>query len=286
MATQKPDRVQLDRYFYHVVDIKRSSEFAKVWLLEREGDSSPRTIYDKRLAVKTFDKADEAAVVNELSNWVLLHHANVLPLIKIARLNFRIAAVMEWCQAGTLEDVIRRRAFTWAEMRTILLQAGEALRYAHEKHNLAHLDIKPANVLIKAFPNHVQVSDWGISKLANYGRIDGAGGTHGFYPPERLNGKPFSGPSSDIFALGMTALVALTRGLPYRYEPDEARYGSRDEQQFMQLNTGLYFQNARALLKPLPSPIQNLLLSCIHPDPSTRYAEYGPLLHAVAGVTA
>ena len=146
MATQKPDRVQLDRYFYHVVDIKRSSEFAKVWLLEREGDSSPRTIYDKRLAVKTFDKADEAAVVNELSNWVLLHHANVLPLIKIARLDFRIAAVMEWCQAGTLEDVIRRRAFTWAEMRTILLQAGEALRYAHEKHNLAHLDINPGAI--------------------------------------------------------------------------------------------------------------------------------------------
>ena len=105
MAT--PTRVQLDRYFYRVVAIKRSSGFAQVWLLERSGDSPPSTIYDKRRAAKTFDQADEAAVVNELSNWILLNHENVLPLIKISRLNFRIAALMELCK-GTLQGVLPR----------------------------------------------------------------------------------------------------------------------------------------------------------------------------------
>jgi hypothetical protein len=96
-----PERVQLDRYFYRVKAIKRSSDFAQVWLLERSGDSPPQTIYDRQRAAKTFDNADEASVVNELSNWILLHHKNVLPLIKIVRLNFRIAALME-LRKGTL----------------------------------------------------------------------------------------------------------------------------------------------------------------------------------------
>lgn len=281
MAT--PERVQLDRYFYRVLDIKRSSDFAQVWLLERSGDSPPQTIYDKQRAAKTFDQADEAAVVNELSNWILLNHQNVLPLIKIVRLNFRIAALMEFCK-GTLQDVLDRRTLSWDETRTVLLQVCEALRYAYEEHSLVHLDIKPSNVLIRAFPNEMQVSDWGISKLADEGRIAGGGFTPGYLAPERLSGKPVHGPSSDIFALGMLAIYALTGTLPYSYLPDEAQFGSQSEQLFLQLHTNIYFKQAAALLKPVSSQIQKLLLSCIHPDPSTRQSDYGRLLKAVAGV--
>lgn len=282
MSKTMPERVQLDRYFYTVKGIKRSSDFAQVWLLERSGDSPPQTIYDKQRAAKTFDQADEAAVVNELSNWILLHHKNVLPLIKIARLNFRIAALME-LRKGSLQDILEQRTLTWNETRAILLQMCEALRYAYEKHNLVHLDIKPGNVLVQAFPKQVQVSDWGISRLADKGRIVGGGFTPGYLAPERLSGKPVPGPSSDIFALGMLAICALTGTLPYAYLPDEEQFGSRSEQLFLQLHTSIYFKRAGDLLKPLPSHIQRLLLSCIHPDPSNRQSDYGRLLHAVTG---
>lgn len=73
-------------------------------------------IYDRYRAVKTFDKQDQAAVVVELSNWILLHHPNILPLIKISRLNFRVAALMELCQ-GTLQDIIDERILTSDETR-------------------------------------------------------------------------------------------------------------------------------------------------------------------------
>lgn len=277
-----PERVQLDRYFYRVLAVKRSSEFAQVWLLERSGDAPPQCIYEQQRAAKTFDQADEAAVVNELSNWILLHHENVLPLIKIARLNFRIAALME-LRKGTLQDVLKKRILTWHETRTILLQVCEALRYAYEKHNLTHLDIKPGNVLVQAFPDQVQVSDWGISRLADKGRIVGGGFTTGYLAPDRLSGRPAPGPSSDIFALGMLAIYALTGTLPYAYLPNEEQFGSRSDQLFQQLHNGIYFKYAGDLLKPLPSRIQKLLLSCIHPDPSTRQSDYGRLLRAITG---
>jgi len=277
-------RVQLDRYFYRVIDIKQSTQEAKVWLLERDSDSPPMTIYDKRRAAKTFQNADEAAIVNELSNWVVLQHTNILPLIKIARLNFRIAALMELCP-GTLDDWIRKRALTWPETGSIMMQVGEALRYAHEEHHLAHLDIKPANVMVKNFPDHVQVADWGISRLTSEGRIASGGGTPGFYPPERLNGNPFTGPSSDIFALGMTALVLLTGQWPYAYDPDEANHGSPSEQQYRQLQSASYYQNAQTILGGVALPIQSLLLQMIHPDPSTRFADYGHLLRAIEEIS-
>lgn len=282
---EMPERVQLDRYFYNVLDIKRSSDFAKVWLLERTGSSPPSTIYDKRRAVKTFDKADEASVVNELSNWILLRHQNVLPLIKISRLNFRIGALME-LRPGTLQDVIEKRRLTWPETRTILLQVCEALKYAFEEHNLVHMDIKPANVMVKDFPHHMQVSDWGISQLAVKGRVLGGGFTPGYLAPERLTGKPVPGPSSDIFALGMLAIHALLGFLPYAYMQDESRHGSYAEQQFRQLQTFAYFKNAEELLQPFPKPVQTLLLSCVHPDPAVRQRDYGRLLKAIAGVGA
>jgi serine/threonine protein kinase len=224
-------------------------------------------------------------VVSELSNWVLLHHTNVLPLIKIARLNFRIAAWMELC-AGTLQDVIEQRALTWSETRAILLQVTEALGYALDEHQVAHLDIKPANIMVKDFPNHVQVSDWGISKITQKGKIVGFGFTPGFLPPERMMGKSVSGVSSDIFALGMTGIMALTQLLPYLYQQDQSKFGTYDEQQFRQLQSHQYFQNATQLLARFPAPIQDLLLGMIHPDPSTRFAEYGRLMHAIAGVPA
>lgn len=68
-----------------------------------------------------FDQADEVAVVNELSNWILLQHKNVLPLIKIARLNFRIAAMMEFCK-GSVQTA--RYAFDILHGCTIPTQNG------------------------------------------------------------------------------------------------------------------------------------------------------------------
>ena len=83
----------------------------------------------------------------------------------------------------------------------------------------------------------------------------------------------------------MLAIYALTGALPYSFLPDEAQFGSRSEQLFLQLHTCIYFKQAEALLKPASAQIQKLLLSCIHPDPSTRQSDYGRLLQAVERVT-
>ena len=279
-----PVRVQLDSYFYNIIGDHQGG-FGRVWLLERPEGAEVGAIYGKHRAVKTFEGQDQAAVVAELSNWILLHHPSILPLIKISRLNFRIAAMMEMRQ-GTLEDVLLDRTLSWEGTRTVLIQVCDALRYAYEQHQLAHLDIKPSNILIDDLPYKVQVSDWGISRLMHKGKISGPGaGTPRYVAPERLQDKRTSGAAADIFAVGMVAIYALSGMLPYLYL-NEAKAGTLWQQTSVQLLSGAYYQHAQKILNPFSRAIRDVVLSCIHPNPAQRHGDYDKLLDVLRRVAA
>ena len=274
-------RVQLDSYFYSVIGQKQGG-FGHVWLLERPPGADVGLIYDRHRAVKTFVGQDQAAVVGELSNWILLHHSSILPLIKICRLNFRVAAMMEM-RKGTLQDILDERILTWEETRLVLIQVCEALRYASEQHQLAHLDIKPANILVNEFPHKVQVSDWGISRLTQKGKIGpGGGGTRPYFAPERFLDKAISSTAADIFAVGMIAIYSISGMLPYFYL-DEAQAGPLWQQTSAQLLSGAYYQYAQKILEAAPSVARAFVLSCIHPNPAQRYRNYDALLRDLKG---
>lgn len=277
-------RVQLDSYFYNVIGDRRGG-FGRVWFLERPDGAEAGTIYGRHRAVKTFEGQDQATVVNELSNWILLHHPAILPLIKISRLNFRIAALMEM-RNGTLQDILEKGALTWSQTQIVLIQVCEALRYAHERHELAHLDIKPSNILINKFPNQVQVSDWGISRLMHKGKIGGPdAGTLRYIAPERLQGKSTSGVAADIFAIGMIAIYSICGMLPYLYL-NKTEAEAYWQQTSAQLMSGAYFKHAQRILEPFPRSIKNIALASIQPNPSRRYKDYKALLRDLRRVEA
>ena len=56
--------------------------------------------------------------------------------------------VMEFADVGSLEDVLSP---SWSQLRWILLELLEALGHAHARH-LVHLDLKPANVMLRQLP--------------------------------------------------------------------------------------------------------------------------------------
>ena len=278
MNDRMPARVQLDAFFYFVTG-SQSGGLGRIWFLDRPNGAKISSIYQKQLAVKTFEGQDQALVVQELTNWIMLHHPSIMPLLKIARLNYRIAAMMELRQ-GSLQDVLRERIrLSWSDTKAVLEQTCEALHYARTMHELAHLDIKPANILIEAFPDKVQVADWGISRLLHNGKISGAGAyTPGFLAPERLRGVVHSGVASDVFAVGITAICCLCGGPPYLLTDQNGRRLVHEQQVAMQLQSRAYYRYAQEMLRSFAHPIQKLLLSCIHPDPAKRYSNYEILL--------
>ncbi|WP_051347616.1 protein kinase domain-containing protein, partial [Dolichospermum circinale] len=96
----------------------------------------------------------------------------------------------------------------------LLRDVLEILVYIHE-NKVIHRDIKPANIMRRKDGKLVLI-DFGVVKQINTTIAMKSGltsktvgvGTHGYMPPEQGFGKPKL--SSDIYALGMTAIEGLT----------------------------------------------------------------------------
>ena len=96
----------------------------------------------------------------------------------------------------------------------LLRDVLEILVYVHE-NKVIHRDIKPANIMRRKDKKLVLI-DFGVVKQINNTIAIKSGftsktvgvGTHGYMPPEQGFGKPKL--SSDIYALGMTAIEGLT----------------------------------------------------------------------------
>ncbi|HKD37726.1 MAG TPA: serine/threonine-protein kinase, partial [Pirellulales bacterium] len=91
--------------------------------------------------------------------------------------------------------------------------AAEALDYLAKQHNLQHLDIKPANLLILG--DHVKVADFGLVKelATRTSNSIVAGMTPTYSPPEMFDDAPSA--YSDQYSLAIVYQEMLTGVLPF-----------------------------------------------------------------------
>eukprot|EP01127_Copromyxa_protea_P006076 TRINITY_DN1588_c0_g1_i1.p1 TRINITY_DN1588_c0_g1~~TRINITY_DN1588_c0_g1_i1.p1 ORF type:complete len:466 (+),score=76.20 TRINITY_DN1588_c0_g1_i1:433-1830(+) len=88
----------------------------------------------------------------------------------------------------------------------------QGLQWIHSK-NLAHLDIKPANIFLAGGPGHycAQIGDYGtMEEIGQHANGDGDGR---YLAPERLENEELyvAHPSADIFSLGVTVWSMAAR---------------------------------------------------------------------------
>jgi [calcium/calmodulin-dependent protein kinase] kinase len=122
-----------------------------------------------------------------------------------------------------------------AKVQLYLRQIISALIYLHN-HGVAHLDIKPQNLLLGA-EDHVYLVDFGISELmmdndSNNVRCTGMG-TPAYMAPEVCRGDEIvDGEAVDTWCLGVTAFFMIFGRLPFQgatvKELHEATLSSRD----------------------------------------------------------
>jgi serine/threonine protein kinase, bacterial len=119
--------------------------------------------------------------------------------------------------------------YRWSEPNVIKLlqEIATILAYVHDQ-NVIHRDIKPSNIIRRRQDGKLVLIDFGAVKQvrlpqavaigqagnpANYTASETVSiGTPGYMPTEQLKGKPC--PSSDIYALGMVGIQAITGLLP------------------------------------------------------------------------
>lgn len=272
--------VMVDHKTYEVLGVKKGG-MGKVWLLQSAYDDGHDAIYRRQIAVKTFGGAEEGQEIErELNIWISLQHESILPLRKIGRLDYTLAAIMPKMD-GDLNDLMENTGpFAERQIIKVLGRVVGALSYAWKQFRILHLDLKPSNLLTNAQAiDAVRVADWGISRIArpfdvanvrHWGaassdRTAYAAGTPLFMAPERFSKSWSMEPCVDIYSLGMMAIYLATGALPFNLARAEW---------CTEIISGAYYENARKLLQPHSGGFREFCLACVHPHPSARAQDY------------
>jgi serine/threonine protein kinase len=113
-----------------------------------------------------------------------------------------------------LTDLTDPDTHLWSLMR----QLFEAVQFMHD-HNVAHMDLKPANILVSPCYGRLTIIDFGASvRLRNKMELrQGHAGTQGYMAPEVGNTK-FSPIRADLWSVGQVVkeLCMLCRPSTYR----------------------------------------------------------------------
>jgi hypothetical protein len=156
--------------------------------------------------------------MREIQVAAALDHPNIVRFLESGTNNGAVYLVTEYVEgsdAARLADANGGR-LPFREAIDIVAQSLDALAYAHNKGYI-HRDIKESNILISGTtPNYVaKLTDFGLAKSFTQSGMSGitmAGdmaGTFAYMPPEQIRDFRNVRPTSDIYAIGMTAYSLL-----------------------------------------------------------------------------
>lgn len=149
-----------------------------------------------------------------------LNHPNIVRILDVFEENNTAYYVMEYVNGYSLADRVNKYgALNEGDAVEYIKQIGNALGYIHQQH-INHLDIKPANIMIRRSDNKAILIDFGVSK--QYDMQGGqtsttpVGMSHGYAPMEQYNAGGVStfSPQTDIYSLGATLYKLVTGNTP------------------------------------------------------------------------
>ncbi|XP_017274563.1 wee1-like protein kinase 2 [Kryptolebias marmoratus] len=223
--------------------------------------------------------ANEQLALKEVyAHSVLGHHPHVVRYYSAWAEDDHMIIQNEYCDGGSLSDAIVKKEaqgvlFTEAELKDLLLQVALGLKYIHSS-GLVHLDIKPSNIFICQQPgtstggegeseeeDDESTSTTVIYKIGDLGHVTLIAspqveeGDSRFLAKEVLHENYLHLPKADIFALGLTVLLAA--GAPPLPQNGDEWHSLREG-------------HLPKLPQELSPPFRSLLQSLLDSDPTRR----------------
>jgi len=213
---------------YHIINELGSGAFGKTYLAEdRHRPGNPVCVVKQlipqvvnQITLRLFNA--EAEILEKLGN-----HDRIPRLFAHFQENQEFYLVQEFISGHNLEEELPPSQ-QWSEDRVIhlLREILEVLAFVHQQ-NAIHRDLKPENIRRRQDGKIVLIDFGAVKQIgtqvtnATISPISSntiSVGTPGYMPSEQRNGKPKF--SSDVYAVGMIGIQALTGIYPYLLPED------------------------------------------------------------------
>lgn len=185
-----------------------------------------------------------------------LNHSNIVKLFDILSDDINIYVVMEYCGSGELLNWITD-SFSLGplKLRSCMYQILKATEYLHGL-NIAHLDIKPENILFNSF-FEVKLADFGCCMPCVPEHSGEMHGTIIYTAPEifKRNFKDLK--KADIWSIGIVFFAMVTGHIPW---------SSTDEEKLIME----IFNKKVTIPSDVPSEISSIINSCLTKNPNER----------------
>ena len=200
-----------------------SGGMGSVWLAERSDGQLKRSVALKLPHVSwTPGIAERFAREREIL--AALEHPHIARLYDAgADALGRPYMALEYVEGRPIDEHCRTLVSSVAERLALLLQAAEAVTFAHTRL-VVHRDLKPGNILVTP-QGQVRLLDFGIAKLMEgdlahetaLTRMSGRALSRNYASPEQIRGDAI-GTASDVYSLGVVAFELLAGAPPYRLD--------------------------------------------------------------------
>lgn len=196
--------------------------FGAVYLARHETDG-------QRVAVKVMlsriavDEGSRKRFLREIDSMKDLKHEYLVPLLDHGSAGGAFYFIMDYCEGGSLDDLIRQRGgkIALSEAGPIMLDALAGLAYAHQQ-DFVHRDLKPGNILLAGPQGQrvAKITDLGLAKNFREAGLSGmtvtgsVAGTPVFMPREQVTNFKYVKPVSDVWSMGATLYNMLTGRVP------------------------------------------------------------------------
>ena len=175
---------------------------------------------------------------------------------------------MEFVDAPTLRAVLKQRRLAMEDARELgifLLRVGEFLL----RHDLAHGDIKPENILVLPGASGAKFRLLDLGSAAELFSVTSRAGTPSYLAPERFRGAALS-ERTEVFAIGVTLYESLTGVYPY---------GEIERFQTPRFDTPP--RRPARLNAHVPAWMESVLLRAVEADPERRYQNLSEMMYSL-----
>src|SRR2546422_3659497 len=204
-----------------------------------------------------------------------LQHPHIVPLLHAGQVEEVLYYTMPLIEGESLRAKLAREgALPIADTVRILRDVVDALAYAH-RHDVAHRDIKPDNVLVT--DHHAVVTDFGVAKAlgeatgeTSLTSIGVTLGTPAYMAPEQAAADPHVDHRCAIYAVGTLAYEMLTGRPPFT--------GGTPQQ----LLAAQVSEAPAPLLKyrtTVPPALAETVMRCLEKNPADRWQSADEVLH-------